>query len=96
MAFANFEFVRWALLASIAIYFVFAFFDSQQVKDEREELIRLKTFELVHRATTSALMVISFVYFCLPSLNAIYPMFMMVLAFLYTEIFGKIYFRRKF
>jgi len=92
----GFNYLRLALLLTIAIYFVFDYFDEKQIKDEREELIRLKTFELVHRVTVAALCLIALAYSFFPQMNALYPMLGLVFSFLYTEIIGKLYFRKKF
>lgn len=92
----EFNYLRWALLVTIAIYFIFEHFEEKQINDEREELIRLKTFELVHKVTISTLCLIAAVYTFFPGMNALIPMLGFVFAFLYTEIFGKLYFRRKF
>lgn len=92
----DFDFLRPVLFASVILYFIFEYFDNKQIKDEREELIRLKTYELVHKVTTATLTLFALLYFFFPWMNAIYPMLAVVLAFLYTEIAGKIYFRKKF
>ena len=92
----NFNYLRLALLITVAIYFIFEHFDEKEIKDEREELIRLKTFELVHKITTAALCLIALTYFFMPWMDALYPMLALVISFLYTEIFGKVYVRRKF
>jgi hypothetical protein len=92
----NIETIRWILLVTILIYFVFDRFDSRQIKDERENLIQMKTYELVHKVTTTILLIIALIYVFLPSMNALFPVLALSLAFLYTEIFGKIYYRRKF
>ena len=92
----NFNFLRLALLVTMAIYFVFEYFDEKQTKDEREELIRLKTFELVHKVTIATLALVAASYLFFPEINALYYIFVLMIAFLYTEIIGKLYFRRKF
>ena len=91
----DFVFLRPILFISILIYFIFEHFDSKQVKDEREELIRLKTNELVHRVTTLTVSAFALLYFFFPWMNALYPILAIIFSFLYTEIIGKIYFRRK-
>ncbi len=92
---ADFNFLRLALLITVAVYFVFEHFDEKQIKDEREELIRLKTYELVHKVTTMALCLIALTYCVFPWMNALYPVLALIFAFFYTEVLGKIYFRRK-
>ncbi len=42
----EFNYLRWALLVTIAIYFIFEHFEEKQINDEREELIRLKHLSL--------------------------------------------------
>jgi fatty acid desaturase len=93
---AHFSLLRLILIFSVIVYFIFEHIDEKQVKDEREELIRLKTFELVHKVTTSTLCVLAIVYLFVPQMPALYPMLAVIFSFLYTEIFGKIYFRRRF
>lgn len=89
-------YLRWILLITVVIYFIFDYFDEQLLKDEREEFIRLKTFELVHKVTTFALCAIAIAYTFFPWLNALYPILILILAYFYTELAGKIYYRRKF
>jgi hypothetical protein len=91
-----FNVLKFALLFTIIIYFIFEYFDERQIKDEREELIRLKTFELVHKVTTSTLCLLAILYFFVPWMPALYPLLAIVFSFLYTEIIGKLYFRKKF
>ena len=92
----NLNFLRWALLVTAGIYFIFDHFDQKQTKDEREELIRLKTFELVHKATVVTLCIVAVAYLLVPEMNALYPLLALMFSFFYTEIIGKLYFRRKF
>ena len=92
----NFDLLRLVLIVTVVIYFIHDYFQAKQIKDEREELIRLKTYELVHKTTTSTLCVLALVYFFFPAMPALYPVLAVVLSFLYTEIIGKVYFRRKF
>ena len=92
----NFNFLRLALLVTGGIYFIFEYFDEKQTNDEREELIRLKTFELVHKVTVTALCLVAGSYVFFPEMNALYPLLALMFSFFYTEIFGKLYFRRKF
>lgn len=92
----DFNWLRILLLFTIVVYFVYEYFDSKNVKDEREELIRLKTSGLVHQVTTSTLLIVAVLYLFFPEVDALYPIQAVMLSFLYTEILGKIYFRRKF
>ncbi len=92
----SFDLLRSLLLFTLVVYFIYDYFETKQIKDEREELIRLKTFELVHKTTTSTLCVMAVLYFFFPWIPALYPILAVILSFLYTEILGKIYFRRKY
>ncbi len=87
---------RYIVIGTIIIYFIFNYFDEKAIKDEREELIRLKTFELMQKLTMAVLVVIAMLLIFLPSMAAIYPVLAVVASCMYGEIFGKIYYRRKF
>jgi hypothetical protein len=87
---------RYLVLGSVAIYFIFEYFDGRVMKDEREELIRLKTFELMQRLTAWTLIAIAIILVFLPAIPAIYPVMALVLSAMYGEIFGKLYFRKKY
>lgn len=39
----EFSVARYVVLFTVVVYFAFSYFDTKSVKDEREELIRLKT-----------------------------------------------------
>jgi len=92
----NHDWVRFLALASLAIYFVFDYFDKKVIKDEREELIRLKTFELMQKLNLWSLTAIAGLFFIYPQMSAFFPFIILVLASLYGEIFGKLYYRRKY
>ena len=82
-------------ISSILVYFIFSFFEDRRVDDEREELIRLKTFELVQKLTMWAITAFAVVICFQPQFPAIYPLLVLVLANMYSEIAAKIYFRKK-
>jgi len=88
--------IRYLAVISVVIYFVFEYFDKKTLKDEREELIRLKTFELMQKLNLWALTAMAGVFFFYPEISAIFPLMALVLTSLYGEIFGKIYFRKKY
>ncbi len=92
----NFNLLRLIILLTVIIYYVFEYFDEKQIADEREKLIQLKTYELVHKVTTAALLLVAVTYVLIPTMNALIPVLVLVFAFLYTEIIGKIYYRKKF
>lgn len=92
----SFQLIRLALIITVAIYFIYDKYDEKIVRDEREEYIRLKTYELVHRVTTSLMCIVALAYFFDPTMDALYPVLSIAFGFLYTEIIGKIYFRRKY
>jgi hypothetical protein len=88
--------IRYLALISVVIYFIFEHFDKKTLKDEREELIRLKTFELMQKLNLWALTAMACLFFWDPGMSAIFPLMALVLTSLYGEIFGKLYYRRKF
>lgn len=87
--------VRMVTLLSVLIYVVFDYFESKHLKDEREELIQLKGLELAHKTTLTVLGMVSLLCVVVPAINSAYIVLALVLSALYTEILGKIYFRRK-
>jgi hypothetical protein len=92
----NVELVRYLSIISVAIYFCFDYFDGKRVKDEREEFIRLKTFELIHKVTITALTLFSVAVILYPEIPAALAVLVFVFAFMYAEIFGKLYLRSKY
>jgi hypothetical protein len=92
----NLENLRYLTLISVIIYFIFEFLDRKTVKDEREELIRLKTYELMQKLTMWSLtaLALSFVFF--PEMPAMLPVMILIFASMYGEIAGKLYFRWKY
>lgn len=94
----NFESIlifRYICLISVLIYFLFEFFDRKTVKDEREELVRLKTFELMQKLTMGSLTGIALLFVWDPQMPAIFPIIVLVVASMYGEIVGKLYFRKR-
>lgn len=92
----HFDWSNIVIFLSVIIYFVYDYKDGKQIKDEREELIRLKTFEFVQRANTFALLLLSAAYFFTTYIHGLLIIFVLILSSMYTEIFSKIYFRRKY
>ncbi len=86
--------LRILIFVSIGCYFIFDFFDGKKIKDEREELIRLKTLELVSKVTVWTLTLLALLYIFKPDIDAFYLLIALVLSSLYTEIFGKLYYRQ--
>lgn len=87
--------VHLLLGVSLVIYFAFDFLDRGTVLDERERLIRLKAMELTVKLTIATLTASALVILLFPFLPAVYPLMALVLACLYGEIAGKVYYRRK-
>ncbi len=87
--------IRSIAIASVVIYLIFDFVDGKRVKDEREELIQLKSLELAHKATLATLTAAALFYLFFPWVNSFYIILALILAALYTEILGKIFYRRK-
>ncbi len=84
------------IFLSVIIYFIYDHFEGKQVKDEREEFIKLKTFEFVQKANTFTLLLLSAAYFFTPYINGLLVIFILILSSLYTEIAAKFYYRKKF
>ena len=87
--------LRYLAIISVGIYFIYEYFDGKVVKDEREELVRLKTYEFTQKLTIGMLTVVTLFIVFVPEIPAVVPVLALVFPFLYGEIFGKIYFRRK-
>lgn len=92
----SFSLIRYIAIVSVAIYFIFNYFDEKNIKDEREELIRLKTYEFMHRLVMTAITIIAAGFIFYPEMHAIYPVMLIVVCAMYGEIFGKWFYRRKF
>lgn len=86
---------RVLALGSVGIYLVFDFLDRKRVKDEREEWIRLKAYEFTGTLSTWALTAAAVLLWFRPDLPAFYAVTGIILATMYGEILGKIYYRRK-
>lgn len=91
-----FSWPNLVIFLSIIFYLIYDHFDSKQVKDEREELIRLKTYEFVQKVTMFTLLLLSAAYFFTQYINGALIIFILILASLYTEIVAKFYFRKKY
>lgn len=91
----DFQYIKYFILGSIAVYFIFEHFDKKNVRDEREELIRLKTFELVQKTTSFAILVLAAANWLYTEMSASVAIIVMILFGMYSEIFGKLYFRQK-
>ncbi|MBL7687171.1 MAG: hypothetical protein JNJ49_03980 [Bdellovibrionaceae bacterium] len=92
----EFSVARYVVLFTVVVYFAFSYFDTKSVKDEREELIRLKTFELMQKLTVWTLVIIAASLAIWPETPAIFPVMALVVSSMYTEVFGKIYYRKKY
>jgi len=87
-------FIRWFTFLTILFYFVFEYFDKKYINDEREEMIRLKTLEFSHKSGVGVLTLLTLIYWYNPYLDGIWFLLPAVLSLLYSEILGKIYFRK--
>jgi ABC-type xylose transport system permease subunit len=87
------EWIRTLALASIGIYYIFDHLDSRRVKDEREELIRLKSLELTHKASLLTLVLLSLAYIFNDMINVQVVILAMIVVSLYGEIVAKFYYR---
>ncbi|MGZ3653002.1 MAG: hypothetical protein ACXVB9_18465 [Bdellovibrionota bacterium] len=87
------DLLRWAALASLAVYFIVDFFDSRRVEDERERLIQLKALELAHKVTMAALTGLAAMYAFRPGVDAQIVILTMIAVALYGEVAAKIFYR---
>ena len=88
--------IRYFAFVSVVIYFSFDHFDGKRIKDEREEFIKLKTFELIQKVALAALTLLSALLMFYPAMPGYVAIIIFVFSFMYAEIVGKIYFRRKY
>lgn len=89
------DLLRYSALASLAIYFLFDFWDARRVEDERECLIQLKALELAHKITMAALTLSALCYAARPGLDAQYVILALIAAALYGEVLAKIWYRAR-
>jgi len=80
---------------SILIYLAFTLWDRRRIKDEREQLIELKASELQSKITLLALVVLAIYYYFHPTMPAWVCLLAMNVSYLYSEIFGKIFWRAR-
>lgn len=92
----SFNYIRYFIFASVIIYFTFEYFDRRKIKDEREEFLKLKTYELVQKVTLLFVSLLSITYLLYPEMPAFVPITLIVICSMYTEIFGKLYLRSKY
>ncbi len=90
------EYLRYFILLSVIVYFIFDFFEQKKVKDEREEFLKLKTFELVQKITLFSVSVLAIAYLLYPEMPAYVPIIIITICGMYTEIIGKTFLRRKY
>ncbi len=91
----TYSLIQTLLIASIAAYFIFDFFEDKRVYDEREELIRLKTHTIVQKTSSWSLAALTVLYIYNRDIPGIVFLVAMVLASLYSEIIGRVYWRSK-
>lgn len=92
----NYSIIQYFIFASVIVYFIFDHFDQKKIRDEREEFIRLKTSELTQKVTLFTVALIALAYMLYPPMPAFVPIILIVLGSMYTEILGKLFFRRKY
>jgi hypothetical protein len=92
----TFENIKFLIFASVIIYFIYEFFDRRKIKDEREEFLKLKTFEWVQKISLFSMTVLSVVYLLYPQMPAFVPLIVLVITSMYAEIFAKLYLRKKY
>ncbi|MEO5667782.1 MAG: hypothetical protein ABIR96_06980 [Bdellovibrionota bacterium] len=91
----NFFILQTLLILSLVAYFVFDAFEDRRVQDEREELIRLKTHRFVQKVSSWSLCTLTLLYVYDRNQPAIVFLVAMVLASLYSEIAGRIFWRSR-
>lgn len=96
MNYIEFQYIKYFIFASVVIYFIFEYIDDKKMKDEREEFLKLKTFEFVQRVTLTSVSLLAVAYFLYPEMPAFVPIIVIVLCSMYAEIFGKLWLRRKY
>ena len=89
-----FSYLHIFVLFSTVFYIAFDLFERKRIKDEREELIHLKTLELSHKITVALLAVFAAIYWRYPDFEGRWVLISVVLSLLYTEVLGKFYFRK--
>lgn len=90
--------LKWMQICIIictAIYLVIEFLNRNEIKDERYQMIELKTQALVSKLTAAALVLISLVYIFYPDTEGLYLLFFLAMTFLSTEILAKQYYKQK-
>ena len=96
MSYALFENTKYFIFASVLIYFIFDYIDQKKIKDEREEFLKLKTFEFVQKVSLFSMTILSVAYLLYPAMPAFVPLIVLVITTMYTEIFAKLYLRKKY
>jgi hypothetical protein len=91
----NYYLIQSVLILSIVAYFVFEIFEERRTQDEREELIRLKTYQFVQKTSFWTLISMSALYIYDREIPGIIFLVGMLLATLYSEIFGRVFWRNK-
>lgn len=90
------EYIRYFIFISVVIYFIFDYIDQKKIKDEREEFLKLKTFELIQKVTLFSVSLLSIAYVLYPEMPAYVPIIIIIICGMYTEIIGKTYLRKKY
>lgn len=96
MNYIEFQYIKYFIFASVVIYFIYDYFDQKKIKDEREEFLKLKTFEFVQKVTLFCVTLLAVSYFLYSDMPAYVPIMVIVICSMYAEIFGKMYLRRKY
>ena len=84
-----------AIIACTLLFLTIEFLGRNEIKDERFQLIELKTQALVSRGTSTALVLISILYIFYPDTDGLILLFFLSMTFLSTEILGKLYYKQK-
>lgn len=79
----------------IAIFFdiIYKFFDKKRIKDERENLIHLKSLEFMQRVSSAVLAAFAILYIFYPKVNAIYAIIGLSICAIFSYPIGKAFFR---
>ncbi len=84
-----------AIIVCTALYLVMEFLNRKEIKDERYQLIELKTQALVSRLTSGVLVLISLLYIIAPDTEGLHLLFLLSMTFLLSEILGRLYYKQK-
>ena len=87
--------LRVVVFITVVFYFVFKYFDKKHIRDEREDLIHLKSLEFVQRISSWVTAAVAIVYIIYPEIDAIYPIIALFVCWVYSYPIGKLILRKQ-